>query len=544
MSLDYRKFKTPYFEISVGDSKGTRMVNLPHHIIRLIKRVEIIETWEDNAFNTVHITFVEGSREPASADASRGTDGLYKIASYDTGQTDMNLSGSLTNRTGIITDLRFSGSAGISFVTGSEKRNNAIDTSLQKNVINDQTTRAYEREESRPRFLFQERNQVKVTWGYKEDPSSRRSIRTYIMVVAVRYPESGQVETTVTCQDTGAALDQITTSKGVPFGTRITTPKGSSITEFKDSTTEELIRNIATRLKIPAVVSKNLPVPTLDENHQKVWLAEESFQQFMTRLAKHNNCYFKVVPDKESGIDTLYFVKKSDFEKSILVNRQLLTYKAPNSIIKNASIRVDFGIDQGTTVNGINSNGKNESAKVEDTKESVVLFRDSGKQPQFTDRDPTSPTNPISAAQGAAELTGGAATGKFIMTPESNPKNKESFANWIEEGAARVIQLDLTTIGFTRLTPGTIDVAGLGVRYSGKYRVMTATHIISADSYETRCQATSMTVGAGGLVSPAALVQEDNTDDNEQVTIKSFTRPGEDQSQSSEIDKELKKLRE
>jgi hypothetical protein len=542
MSLDYRKFKTPYFEISVGDSKGTRMVNLPHHIIRLIKRVEIIETWEENAFNTIHITFVEGSREPASADASRGTDGLYKIASYDTGKTDMNLSGSLTNRTGIITDLRFSGSSGITFITGDEKRNKAIDTSLQKNVINEQTTRSYQREESRPRFLFQERNQVKVTWGYKEDPQSRRSIRTYIMVVSVRYPESGQVETTITCQDTGAALDQITTSKGVPFGTRITTPKGSSITEFKDSTTEELIRNIATRLKIPAVVSKNLPVPTLDENHQKVWLAEESFQQFMTRLAKYNNCYFKVVPDKESGIDTLYFVKKSDFEKRILVNRQLLTYKAPNSIIKNASIRVDFGVDQGTTVNGINSNGKNEASKVEDILEVVHLT--DGKEPGFTDRDPTSPTNAISAAQGAAELTGGAATGKFVITPDSNPKNKESFAEWIEEGAARVIQLDLTTIGFTRLTPGTIDVAGLGVRYSGKYRVMTATHIISADSYETRCQATSMTVGAGGLVSPAALVEQDSTNDNETVTVRAFTRPDEDQGQTSEIQKQLRKLRE
>jgi hypothetical protein len=542
MSINYDKFRTPFFEVSVGDSTGSRMVPLPHHINRLISRVEIIETWEENGFNTVNITFLEGSREPASPDQYLGTEGLYKITSAETGKRDLDVAGSLTNRTGIIPDLRFSGSGGITFTTAREKRQKAIDTSEQKNINNDTVTRSFPNEPRKPLFLFQERNQIRVKWGYKEDPATHRTIRTYIMMVAVKYPQSGQVETTVTCQDTTAALDQITTTKGVPFGFRDSTPSGGSVVEFTDKTTEETIQEICQTAGIDFVISKNLPVPSLDTDHQKVWLAGESFKQFMWKLAKMNNAIFKVIPDPESGRDKLYFIKKSDFEKQVLVSRRLLDYKNPGSILKSLDLRVDFGIPQGTSTSGVNKDGVDETAVVEDPAQSIELTafeNPGGKKEERIDKSPVSETNPIAAAKGIAQVASNSVAGDVEVTPDNNIDNKEKSSATIEEDKSRVIQLDFNTIGYTKLTPGTVDIAGLGVRYSGKYRIMTATHTLSADSYETRCQATSMAVGAGGVVTPAPLYNKDKEPQEEdQVQLRAFDSPEEEK-----LQKELEKIR-
>ena len=66
--FDYTKIKTPFYEISIGDSSGQRLVKLPHHILRLVNKVEITEFLEPDNYNTMVLTFQEGSREPASPD--------------------------------------------------------------------------------------------------------------------------------------------------------------------------------------------------------------------------------------------------------------------------------------------------------------------------------------------------------------------------------------------------------------------------------------------------------------------------------------------
>ena len=276
MAADYRKFKTPFYTIEVGDSSGKRLVKLPHHILRLVSKVEIVETFEAGQFSTISLTFVEGSREPASPNAKLGTKGLYQIPSSGN-RPDMDIAGSITNRVGSVVDLRFSGSSGITFLTEGERRTGKVDNKAQKNINGDVVTRKHKLEASAPKLLFQERNQVKVTWGYKEDPSSVRSIRGYVIMLSTDFPEAGQVTTTITCQDTRSALDQIAPIKGVPFGTRKTTSKGNSIVVFEDKTTDKLIRDICTKAGMPCIVSKNLPADTVDVDRQKMWIAGESF---------------------------------------------------------------------------------------------------------------------------------------------------------------------------------------------------------------------------------------------------------------------------
>lgn len=507
MPADYRKFKTPYFEIEIGDSSGQRLVKLPHHILRLVEKVEIMETFDPPGVNTITLHFIEGSREPASQDQQLGTDGLYKIPDSEGGSAKTDISGSITNRSGSITDLRFSGSSGITFLTEKERRTGKVDTALQKNVIDENVTRKHTLEPSAPLFLFQERNQIKVTWGYKEDPSSIRSMRAYILHLATTFPDSGPTRTVVTCEDTGRILDQVAPVKGIPFGKRVTSPKGNSVITFEDLKTDTLIRNICDKAGLPCIVSKDLPTPVLGEDKQKIWVAGESFHQFMTKLAEAHNCYYKVTPDKESGIDTVIFIKKADFESKVIIgDKTLTTYKAPGTLLKSVDIKIDFGGIGGNTQTGVNKDGKETYSNAGDGVDTEVLYEGEGHMPL----SPVGQGNEVGAAKGIVDtVLEGQSTGTLDVNPTETRGNLDDTSKTRAKDQERKIALDFTTIGYPKFTPGVIDFRNIGVRYSGKYRLVTVTHTLDSSGYVTTGTGLSFAVKAGGVPNPEAQKGQD-----------------------------------
>jgi len=502
--IDYRKFKTPFYEISVGDSSGKRMVNLPHHILRLVEKVEIFETFEAGQFSTISVTFVEGSREPASQDPTLGTSGLYKIANPN-GRTDMDISGSLTNRTGVITDLRFSGNSGITFLSEDERKTGSISDKKITNVEGNKVSRLHKNESKNPIFLFQERNQIRVTWGYKEDPSSIRHVRGYIIMINTTFPENAHPRTVVTCQDTGAFLDQLAPKKGVAFGKRISTGTNNSLVTFEDLKTDDLIKKICNDAGMPCIVSKNLPAEKLDKDKQKIWLAGESFHQFMEKLADAHNAYYKVIPDPKTGTDTLLFIKKQDFEsKPVVSDLRLFKYKSPGSILKTVDIKADFGMIGASSQIGVDTEGK-EGQATSDGEEQIQLFNpraevsNTKKREVVMDFDPTS-NNPINACVNIKDtLTEGDFTGRAENTPTENEQNNIDSAKIAAEQNSRAITLEMTTQGYTKLTPGVIEIGGIGLRYSGKYRVLTVNHILDNKGYNCRATATTYSLAQGGV---------------------------------------------
>lgn len=542
MSLDYRKFKTPFYEISVGDSRGTKLIPLPHHILRLVSKIEIVETLEPGNYDTLKITFVEGSREPASPDSFLGTDGLYKIPT-EGDRIDMDIAGSLTNRPGIITDLRFSGSGGITFLTKQEQKAKAIDRTLQKNVEKNIVTRAYPQEPDSPRLLFQERNQIQITWGYKEDLDTVRTIRSYIAIVSVKFQESGSTLTEITCNDSMHAADQITPTKGIRFGRRKKTGTGNSIITFEDQTTSGLVEEICQRAGIDCIVSQDLPNQKLDKEHTKTWVAGESFIQFMNKLAQKNNAVFKILPDPSTGLDTLMYINKTDFDKRIVVrDKNLLTWKAPGSILKDVNINVDFGSMPGVAETGITKSGEDSTQNNRNNSEQSVLFKNEGKVEEVVDTDTASSTNPIAISKGLTTITGKDYSYGTVINPSESVNNKEDSASVrTAQSMQRIIQLDFTTIGYTRVSPGTVELRNIGIRYSGKYRILTATHTIDSSGYITKAKCESGAFAAGGTVNPLAKVEEDFVSEDKE-TVKSFKKEGETQN-SSDLSSKIDKLK-
>lgn len=515
--VDYTKFKTPFFEVEIGDSTNSRKVKLPHHILRLIQKVEITESMKKDPIFTINLDFLEGSREPASRDAQVGTQGLYKVPN-SSGAIDMAISGSITNRTGSVTDLRFSGSGGITFITAEEAATATVDNTPQETVEGKIKTRVHKGEPKAPRFLLQERNIVKVTWGYLEDPQTVRSVVGRIAVINVEYPDSNQTRTSVVCNGAKVFLDQLSPCRGIPLGT-IERNGSSVVIQPTDKNIKEVIEDLCDKLGLACIVSENIPVNKLDAEHQKVWMAGESFNELMERYAEENDARYDIIYDTKTEKDTLVFLSNTDFlSKPITNSVQLFRYGAPGTILKSVRLTSDFGAMSGSSFLGISKEAEQVCNTVRNGSDETVVGLFRGKQEEVIDKDPTSGTNPVPSAV-SAESEFKTVSGKVENSPKVDDEaNIESSAKIEDQKLQASITGSISTLGFPGLFPGLIHIDNIGVRYSGTYEVLSVKHLISTGGYTSEATITSNTVATGGVkVSEAAKSEEP-----EQVDVQLF----------------------
>lgn len=516
MAADYRKFKTPFYEIEVGDPSWKRKVKLPHHILRLVDKVEIVENMmvDDHQQPTeMTISFIEGSREPASPDYKMGTSGLYQIP-IEGDTVDMDISGSLTNRSGVITDLRFSGSSGITFLTEQEKKTGKVDNALQKNVIGKNTTRKYKSENSAPMFLFQQRNKVKVTWGYLEAPELKRSMMLSITAISTNFPESGMPTTTIKCTSSVDQFNQIAAKRGIPFAKKIKVDKdGAALYIFEDLKTDELIQDMAKKTGMRSIISKNLLNNTVDKDKQKMLVAGESPHQFFLRLAQASGCYYEILPDPKTGIETIYFISKKDMESGLIVkDKELLNWKGPGSILKSVNVSADFSGLLGNSQKGITKDGETQDQDTMLSEQLLVNSKSSetNKKQEFIPADPVR-TNANPAVKGFVEtILENQYTGTVNYCPADSTQKLENTAQAQSDANSRLVYINFNTIGHPKFMPGVMEITGIGVRYSGKYRVINVTHIIDSNGYSTSCQGMSSFLGSGGVKVPELQQAKDS----------------------------------
>jgi hypothetical protein len=505
MAFDYDKFRTPYYEIEVSDPSNKRKVKLPHHILRLVTKIEINEAYvsPENQFGatTATISFVEGSREPASQDPSMGTSGLYQM-SLDGENTDMDIAGSITNRVGSIVDLRFSGSSGITFITDTEKKTGKVEDQFQPNVDKKLTTRKHKKETQAPKFLFDAYNLVHITWGYREDPTTIRKIVLSIINVETMFSDSGPTTINVLCSDKGALLNQIVPKSAKAFG-EVLSYKGNAIIDFKDLKTDALIQKIAKDSGMATIVSQNILSDTLDKNHQKMWIAGESFHEFLTKLAVTQNCYYKIINNPKTAKPTIYFIKRDDFEAKPPIAKDkyfLLEYKQPGCLIRSVTVNADFVSPTGSA-----SRATDDEGDVVGDERQVAIQQYKSKEGQVI----VDPTQDPAVAGVADGILGGNYTGSVKLTPNQNPEFHSGQAKTQADTASRLVQIDLMTLGYTRFTPGVFNIGNIGVRYSGKYRILNVVHTIDGSGYSCRMSGSTHSLTSGGTKIPDAVPGQD-----------------------------------
>lgn len=518
MGADYRDYKTPYFSIEIGDSNATnKLYKLPYQIQRLIEKVEIVESLEQDTYTSMSITFVEGSREPSSTSASVGTNGLYKVTS-DGEHIDTSISGLITNRSGSIVDLRWNGPGGITHLTSSEQKAGKVDNTPQKNVEGKVVTRTHKNEHPKITFLLQERNIVRVTWGYLEQ-TKKRSISGYIATIHTTFPDNGPTITTVTCLPTKSLVDQLARTKGKKFGT-VSNVKGNSIVDFIDDDPYTLLKGIADSIGATSLISKNLLGPKLDNGKQKMWIGGESFKQFMDRLAIEHDSMWDITLDPKTHKNTLIFISLSEFMSRLVISdRDLTTYKAPGSLIKNITVEADFSSIVGNMVKGVDKN-KEVAGEGSDYTNRSMFKGQAGKLEQQV------PTHPVTSGNAApsvesmhdrvTEEDGSPMAGRVEYQPTTVPDRRLASSLSAIGQNDKSIVLSFTMIGFPFITPGAVEFRNIGVRYSGKYRVLSVTHTIDNSGYIVTGKAIAYTLAKGGVT----LIDTPKEQDPPDVQIK------------------------
>jgi len=212
---EYDKYKTPFVQIQVGDAKGKDMIPLPPSVARLLEKVEITEILEGcHHTHQISLIFREGSREPFRTDASANTNSIYS-------DTD------ITNHTGMLTDLKFTKlgkSTGLSSILPG---NIGLPPSLvsvptlgtELPSTNEVVITGTKKPIGPVQYLFEERNQIQITWGYRENLKEVRTVRTFIQIVQSAFPDNDSPTVTLTCMPISGMFDQVSPTTGVSFRT-------------------------------------------------------------------------------------------------------------------------------------------------------------------------------------------------------------------------------------------------------------------------------------------------------------------------------------
>ena len=502
--LDYDKYKTPFFRISISKADGSSTYELPPYLLGLVEKVEIIESKAGCSYTSLfHITFKEGSREPFNKSLNTSTAALYS----ETGE--------VTNATGMFTDLRFvQGGFGSrlpssvgdilssptipevpALPTGASGKSGPTPTTIIR-VGDDKAS------SSNVHYVFQERNKVKITWGYLEDQQNQRSVIGDIIIIQSDFPEAGHPQVVVTCSGPGSWLDQLAPVTGIYFADTTNTAftnSGKPIPTFQDIGVKKSIQKILEGFTL--FISDTELADKVEKSRARLLKGGDSANQFLKKLAEETDSTYITYYSPTTGLPAAAFISRADFLSTAIIDNPILTtYKAPGSLIKSISVKADFNSLSGAGYGGVDNSGKAISAHAGNAAKSEALFKNAG----LVDTAPTSAANPTKAAKVLDDKlfkSQGNISAKTQMNPNAN--DADYLTAKAKSKAAcmgRTIFLEFSSLGYTRFTVGAINFNGIGNRYSGLYEVITVTHTIDSSGYNCRGSAESASIsGSTGV---------------------------------------------
>lgn len=491
---DYEKYKTPFYKIRVAPASSSNYIDLPDAIARLIKKVEIVETQESCIYNhQITIVLAEGSRDPYAYTADAADPNVYSLGE---------MGGALTNKSGLIPDLRYS-SGGVGITAVSPANAAKALAGLQAGITDDITIYSADVAAKSPTYLFQEFNKIEITWGYLENPLTQRTIRSIIYVWQTEFPEAGQPETTITCLGANALYNQLAFAKNIDLGktdlskTVIDPATGEIAQDFQGLATNEVIELICDKIGIKHYISDKIEPKYLPEGKTRKLAKGKNIDSFFSELARETQCHYIAFIDHKTDDFSIIFVPKQEYDKQIGVGQDyLFAYKTPNSILKSLTVRADFSGFFGAYNGAQKSNGKTTEVISESGEVVVVAFDNTG----IANPSPASGQNKLNIAQNATTAFSNLVQQADVNPNAVNPAYAEQ--KTIKDAYCaknRIVAIEFTCLGFPRLAPPqTVKFSNIGDRYSGRYHLLTVTHTLDENGYMCKGSATNYRLGAGG----------------------------------------------
>jgi hypothetical protein len=262
-----------------------------------------------------------------------------------------------------------------------------------------------------------------------------------------------------------------------------------------------------------SIISTNLLNGTVDKDKQKMLVAGETPHQFFLRMAQASGCYYEIIPDPKTGVETIYFISKKDMEiRNVVKDKELLNWKGPGSILKSVNVSADFSGLLGNAQKGVTKEGETQQQDTMVSEQLLVNNKSSetNKKQEYIPADPVR-TNANPAVKSFVDnLLEKQYTGTVNYCPAESTQRLENTAQAVNDSHSRLVYINFSTVGYTKLMPGVMEVTGIGVRYSGKYRIINVTHTIDNNGYSTSCHGMSSFLGSGGVKVPEIKQAQDN----------------------------------
>jgi len=528
MLADLNEMTAPYFEVRVGPPYATsdQLVLLPPYLHKLIHVFEYREV-------------VDGGKESASQ---------VRILVYE----DKNQSGS-------VLDLTFDNQAGVKSLTKEEVRQGRVladkireEEEILANISfadqkkkEAQAKRVVElRKEqaelaSQARFVFQERNTIEVTWGYRNTGKhvdlSPRTARGEILQIRQRFSNADIPVTEVLAVDQGLGemskiypqdavnftvgkVRQLLKDKVIPDSAQ----PGSSIDEDKRKDTAParvdhllqaltyggFLKNIDLRLYL---TPEELNLDIQDERSGRVWGLGTNLHGFISELAEKLFAHYYITTEGKNNTTVINFVSRRKFESEAAFHFMWKVGQSDRGIetknkqtVYNTVKSVDLALypqgGSGASSSGICGITKKPTGHIAGA--SVIFSPRHGELKELREQLKRE-NKKIKAQQMQASDPKNAevnnSTGLSTYKENCGSNDHEASVDRLAGRMERSLKLSFQTIGIPLLTPGTIKMSNIGLRYSGIYYMLSVHHKITPqEGYICNCVGESNSVTTGG----------------------------------------------
>lgn len=478
-----------FYRMKIISADGQHNVELPEHVLRLIADVTISESsYNDTQDVAPSLSFV-------MQETMYLPDTQHLIP-----QNGVQGSGSITNRTGSILDLRFDGEKGFTFVSKAE-----MESGLTKSK---RTTTA---KAAPVIFLFHGNNKIEIEWGLLQ-PFKRSRKRVFTLsTISVAGGSSGHGTVSITALDGSLNATKTKLDRGVVYKDQKTgDPDTLKQVMWKVAKTLDcdLEFDGARVTTLPTSTKKFVGVRTQtggdtavpDPSAPITQPKQASMHDFVKDMANDYSSSYEFFTDPITNREVLRFAyREVRFAK---VDR-VFTYRSPSGDVLN------YKVD---SVEGTYNPIAGASSTIDGGEKSTITV----SQQLVTDDTTTktadkivTPANPKDQKRVKDNLNR-----NYVEIDETTPaKTADAIANHSDTLYSKAkynSTLALTTIGDPDYKPGMILMNGIGLRYSKKYRMFTVQHKLGNSGYTCSWSGMSHYDGEGG-VNPADASKENKT---------------------------------
>lgn len=522
MLVDLSQMASPFFEVRVGPP-GVTTNNLTllspeiHKLIKLFEYNEVVNGGKESA-SRIRLVFLEDSHQSGS-----------------------------------ILDLQFTNSGRIRSLTEAEVKKGQQrekEIKIQEEKLANLTDDSPEKKEALakriielrniqanqfPRFLFQERNIIEVTWGYhnnsKHSDLRPRTVRGEILQIRHRAPDEDIPATEILAVDLGSGeLDKIYPQEAINFtvgevkrrlgdkNINVTTNlfTGEALPDDHPASVIDIVNTLAkggflknTKAAID-LTEEELKLDQQDRNSARVWSLGTSMHDFLGELAEKIFAHYYINTIGPKNTTVLNFVSRRKFESSgrfhflwksglnergIETNNKDVLYNT----VKNYDLALYPNGGDGASSTGVCSSTKKPVGSIAGA--SVVFSPRHSElkelEIKLNEEIKTQALKPDSSDPKNAESN--QSTGISVYSDNCGANDHEANADRLAGRMERNLKLEFTSIGIPQLTPTTIKMSNIGLRYSGIYYLLSVNHkITDSEGYICSCVGESNSVASGG----------------------------------------------